>query len=118
MKIQFTKLDTSYAGSELAVALYYRIDAIHQIANEFRKRDDKRTLVIVTMCPCCCSDKNIDQSNVVLVSPFCGIDRKGYKIETSDKYPPYRNPGEGNEAADEGEFENAFREAIERALAA
>ncbi len=118
MQVQFTRVHTGYANPELARALRDIIPQVRRTAQEYSRRDDKRKLVVVCLCPCCASDPLLDEENAVFVSPFCGIDRAGYdEILRVEKYPPYRTPGEDREAATEADFLKHFQSTIEKALA-
>jgi hypothetical protein len=118
MKVLFTSLDLYYAGKDLGVAFSDCLPEIKETATSFEAKEDNRTLVVVLMCPCCAKDRtnNINTPGAILVSPFRGIDPHGYKIECADRFPPYRNPGTGEEALTDDDFLLSFLVAIERAL--
>lgn len=116
MNIAFTCVNVEYACRELGDALLGSLHSIRSIAQEYRNREDDRTLVIVLTCPCCRRDGLLETENAVLVSPFKGIDPRGYEIRCADTYPPFRNPGRGEEAASIDDFLRSFRTAIDLAL--
>jgi hypothetical protein len=118
MKVEFTRVNTSYACQELGGALVSAIPAVTKAAMEYVSREDTRKLVVVLTCPCCAGDPLLRERNTVLVSPFRGISCEGRKIHRMAKYPPYRTPGVDDEAATLEEYLADFKSTVEKALLA
>lgn len=116
MKVDFTAIDVSYACDELGRALRGAIPKIKELARQYEKRDDERTLILVLLCPCCRGDIKLDTENAILVSPFYDIEPRDYKIYQVNLWPPYCNPGEGNEAKSVEEYLEQVKTTIDKAL--
>ena len=122
MKILFT--DTviyPWAGDEVGAAYLRVIPAVKEMVRRlYEARDDRRTLVIVLMCPCCSEAdySPLKLENTVLVSAMNGIDPHRWRdrMHCVKKSPPFRDPGQGSEAATRAEYLQAVRDAIEEAL--
>jgi hypothetical protein len=121
MKIYFTDLELgTWAGSNLTLRqAYVRImDRIRSVAEEFKNREDDRTLVIVLSCPCCYWNppRLEDPNKAVFVSPLHDIDCEKRPIRQMEKTPP-RGAGMDSEAATVEEYLDLFRATIDAALA-
>lgn len=113
MKLKRTEVDTFYAGRELASALgsswIRAMMRAHSIVERYP--EDKRTLVVVFLCPCCCEGMSKVGKHDILVSAFPGIDPASYRgrIEVPDKYPTTDGVSAWLDS-----FEQAVRRAIEK----